>query len=99
VWGTQRLWTKGRPKNLTQRHVPITIDVGEPLYPKPGDDMAKLTADLRVLMSEQLDRVQRSYPEIPEGVWWQPAHLGGTAPTPEEAAALDAAERRSRSRG
>ncbi|GAA3806193.1 lysophospholipid acyltransferase family protein [Sphaerisporangium flaviroseum] len=96
VWGTQRLWTKGRPKNLTQRHVPITIDVGEPLYLKPGDDMAQLTADLRVLMSEQLDRVQRSYPEIPEGVWWQPAHLGGTAPTPEEAAALDAAERQSR---
>ena len=25
VWGSQRLWTKGRPKNLTQRHVPISI--------------------------------------------------------------------------
>src|SRR5688500_5259698 len=24
LWGTQRLWTKGRPRNLLQRHVPIT---------------------------------------------------------------------------
>src|SRR5687768_10868179 len=25
VWGSQRLWTKGRPRNLTQRHVPVLI--------------------------------------------------------------------------
>jgi 1-acyl-sn-glycerol-3-phosphate acyltransferase len=99
VWGTQRMWTKGRPKNLTQRHVPITIDIGEPLFPKLGEDVAELAANLRVRMSEQLDQVQRSYPDIPEGVWWQPAHLGGTAPTPEEAAALDAAESKSRRQG
>jgi hypothetical protein len=30
------------------------------------------------------------------GQWWQPAHLGGTAPTPEQAAALDAAEQAER---
>ncbi|RIJ51930.1 1-acyl-sn-glycerol-3-phosphate acyltransferase, partial [Clavibacter phaseoli] len=24
------------------------------------------------------------------GAWWQPRHRGGTAPTPEEAAAADA---------
>ncbi|MEV7969686.1 lysophospholipid acyltransferase family protein [Sphaerisporangium sp. NPDC088356] len=99
VWGTQRMWTKGRPKALTQRHVPITIDIGEPMFPKAGQDIAELAGALRTRMSEQLDRVQRSYPEIPQGVWWQPAHLGGTAPTPEQAAALDAAERASRRRG
>ncbi len=99
VWGTQRMWTKGCPKALTRRHVPITVDVGEPLFPKPGQDIAELANGLRTRMSEQLDRVQRSYPEIPQGVWWQPAHLGGTAPTPEEAAALDAAEQRARRRG
>lgn len=82
IWGTQRLWTKGRPKRLTQRHVPITVDVGEPLFPKPGEDLAEVTTELRARMTEQLDRVQRSYPESSEGAWWQPAHLGGTAPTP-----------------
>jgi 1-acyl-sn-glycerol-3-phosphate acyltransferase len=99
VWGTQRMWTKGRPKSLTQRHVPIVIDVGEPLFPKPGEDIAEVTAGLRVRMSQQLEKVQRNYPEIPEGVWWQPAYLGGAAPTPEQAAALDAAELESRRRG
>ncbi|NUT91781.1 MAG: 1-acyl-sn-glycerol-3-phosphate acyltransferase, partial [Saccharothrix sp.] len=37
VWGTQRLWTKGRPKNLTQRHVPVTIVVGEAIEPTTDD--------------------------------------------------------------
>ncbi|WP_030918964.1 lysophospholipid acyltransferase family protein [Streptosporangium amethystogenes] len=92
LWGTQRLWTKGHPKKLLQRHVPITIRVGEPMHPKRGDDYDAVTADLRGRMSEMLDQAQRGYPEIPKGVWWQPHHLGGTAPTPEEAAKLDAEE-------
>ncbi|MEV7007531.1 lysophospholipid acyltransferase family protein [Streptosporangium sp. NPDC051022] len=92
LWGTQRLWTKGHPKKLFQRHVPITILVGEPLHPKRGDDYDAVTAELRGRMAELLDRAQRTYPEIPPGAWWQPRHLGGSAPTPEEAAKLDAAE-------
>ncbi|MFI6318987.1 lysophospholipid acyltransferase family protein [Nonomuraea sp. NPDC050556] len=92
LWGSQRIWTKGRKKQLGLRHVPITILVGEPMYPKRGDDMAATTEELHARMSELVDRAQRTYPEIPPGVWWQPSHLGGTAPTPEEAAALDAAE-------
>jgi 1-acyl-sn-glycerol-3-phosphate acyltransferase len=83
VWGTQRLWTKGKPKDLTQRHVPITVLVGEPL--EPGSD-----AELRTAMQALLDQAQRDYPDDGTGQWWQPSHLGGTAPTPEEAAALDA---------
>uniref|UniRef100_UPI0031D20E3A lysophospholipid acyltransferase family protein n=1 Tax=Saccharothrix mutabilis TaxID=33921 RepID=UPI0031D20E3A len=82
VWGTQRLWTKGRPKNLTQRHVPVTIIVGEAI--EPTTDEA-----LRKRMRELLDEAQARYPENGDGQWWQPAHLGGTAPTPEEAAELD----------
>ncbi|MGW4422443.1 lysophospholipid acyltransferase family protein [Streptosporangium sp. NPDC004631] len=96
LWGTQRLWTKGRPRRLLQRHVPITILVGEPLHPKRGDDYDAVTAELRGRMAELLDRAQRTYPEIPPGAWWQPRHLGGTAPTPEEAAELEAAEARAR---
>jgi len=86
LWGTQRLWTKGRPKNLTQRHVPVTILIGEPMEPSPGDSGDAL---LRKRMQELLDKAQANYPESGEGQWWQPVHLGGTAPTPEEAAALD----------
>ena len=46
-------------------------------------------------METLLEEAQRSYPDQPAGEddrWWQPAHLGGTAPTPAEAKALDAAD-------
>ncbi|WP_229403184.1 lysophospholipid acyltransferase family protein [Micromonospora okii] len=92
LWGTQRLWTKGRPKNLTRRHTPITILVGEPIDPAAHPDANALTAELKTRLTELVDRAQREYPESPAGpddAWWQPAHLGGTAPTLEEAAALD----------
>ncbi|KZB81666.1 lysophospholipid acyltransferase family protein [Amycolatopsis regifaucium] len=92
LWGTQRLWTKGRPKDLTKRHVPISILVGEPIHPKADEDAEVLSKDLRVRMSALVDRVQADYPEKPgsdDERWWLPAHLGGTAPTPEEAAKLD----------
>ncbi|WP_067177122.1 lysophospholipid acyltransferase family protein [Microtetraspora niveoalba] len=125
VWGPHRLWTKGRPRRLLQRHVPVTILVGEPMLPEPAPpladpgyaepaaplaepgqpepgarptDLAGLNAELRRRMAELLDRAQRTYPEIPPGVWWQPAHLGGTAPTPEEAAVMDS-PRKARSAG
>jgi 1-acyl-sn-glycerol-3-phosphate acyltransferase len=93
LWGTQRLWTKGRPRTLTKRHVPISILTGEPLQPGPEDDPEVLTKDLRVRMAALLETVQADYPEKPatdDDRWWLPAHLGGTAPTPEEAAELDA---------
>jgi 1-acyl-sn-glycerol-3-phosphate acyltransferase len=90
VWGSQRLWTKGRPKNLTQRHVPVLISVGEPFHPSAADDVDARTADLRTRMSTLLDATQRDYPDTPkpgDDPFWLPAHLGGTAPTPEAAAA------------
>jgi 1-acyl-sn-glycerol-3-phosphate acyltransferase len=96
LWGSQRLWTKGRPRSLTRRHVPISIAVGEPLESSAKGTGEVITAELRRRMVELLDTVQRGYPDQPAGPddgWWQPAHLGGTAPTPEEAEALDAAPR------
>ncbi|MFG1644291.1 lysophospholipid acyltransferase family protein [Amycolatopsis sp. NPDC049252] len=92
LWGTQRLWTKGRPKDLTRRHVPISILIGEPMHPAKGDDWDVVTKELRDRMSALVDRAQAEYPDQPasdEERWWLPAHLGGTAPTPEEAAELD----------
>jgi 1-acyl-sn-glycerol-3-phosphate acyltransferase len=94
LWGTHRMWTKGRKRELTKRHLPISIHAGEPLHPNPDDDPDAVTRDLRARMSAILDDLQANYPEQPatgEERWWLPAHLGGTAPTPEEAAAsLDA---------
>jgi 1-acyl-sn-glycerol-3-phosphate acyltransferase len=93
VWGGQRLWTKGRRRTLFRRHVPISILVGEPLYPERGTDAAAMAAELRARMAALLERAQREYPDVPSGpdeTWWQPGYLGGSAPSPEEAAALDA---------
>ncbi|GAA5171228.1 lysophospholipid acyltransferase family protein [Amycolatopsis dongchuanensis] len=87
VWGTQRLWTKGHPRTLTKRHVPISVLLGEPLRPQPEDDPELLTKDLRTRMSALLDKAQADYPEQPSGPddrWWLPAHLGGTAPRPPQ---------------
>jgi 1-acyl-sn-glycerol-3-phosphate acyltransferase len=95
LWGTQQLWTKGRPKTLTKRHVPVTIMIGEPIELTPQDKPVMVTRRLRAAMTEMLDRAQRDYPVQPAGPedsWWLPAHLGGTAPTPEAAEAADAAE-------
>lgn len=90
LWGSQRLWTKGRPRQLARRGTPVSIAIGEPLPADIKGDAAM--AELRRRMSELLDGVQRAYPDQPAGPqdrWWLPAHLGGTAPTAEEAKALD----------
>ncbi|HEY2834687.1 MAG TPA: lysophospholipid acyltransferase family protein [Sporichthyaceae bacterium] len=95
VWGAQRMWTKGRPKELTKRHVSVLVYVGEPMYPTRGDDPNAVTDELRRRLQELLDRAQRDYPDSPKGEddrWWLPAHLGGSAPAPDEARALDAAK-------
>ncbi|CRK60903.1 1-acyl-sn-glycerol-3-phosphate acyltransferase [Alloactinosynnema sp. L-07] len=92
LWGTQRLWTKGRPKDLKQRHIPILIRAGESLSVSLEDDLEERTVELRTRMTELLDRVQKDYPDTPAtdaDSWWLPKHLGGAAPTPEEAALLD----------
>ncbi|GGS04626.1 1-acyl-sn-glycerol-3-phosphate acyltransferase [Micromonospora fulviviridis] len=97
LWGTQRLWTKGRPRTLTRRHTPITILIGEPIEPAAYPDGNALTAELRTRLTALVDRAQREYPDQPAGpddAWWQPAHLGGSAPTPQQAAELDRPGRR-----
>ncbi|NEA26174.1 lysophospholipid acyltransferase family protein [Actinomadura bangladeshensis] len=98
LWGPQRMWTKGRKRRLLQRNIPVTILVGEPMYIKRGDDYEAVTQELHRRMSELLEKAQREYPEVPRSdeTWWQPAYLGGTAPTPEEAEKLDLEEAEAR---
>jgi 1-acyl-sn-glycerol-3-phosphate acyltransferase len=84
LWGTQRFWTKGRPRDLTQRHIPILISVGEPMSVAEEDDPDAVTDHLRGRLQAMVDRLQTVYPDKPSGLgdtWWLPAHLGGTAPT------------------
>ncbi|MEU2350695.1 lysophospholipid acyltransferase family protein [Modestobacter sp. NPDC049651] len=94
VWGGQRVATKGRSVEL-RRGLPVTVLVGEPIVPLPGEKVAPLLRRTRAAMEELLDRAQREYPDAPAGDddrWWLPAHLGGTAPAPEEVAARDVSD-------
>ena len=90
VWGSQRVFTKGRPKDLT-RGTPIRIVVGEPFQPPRDADPLAVTADLKARMQLLLDEARATYPggpRTPEDTWWIPASMGGSAPTLEEAAKI-----------
>jgi 1-acyl-sn-glycerol-3-phosphate acyltransferase len=91
VWGGHRIATKGHDVVL-RRDVPITVLIGEPLVAEPGEKVQSLLRRTRAAMETLLEEAQRTYPDQPAGDddrWWLPAHLGGTAPTPEEAAVHD----------
>ncbi|MCV7191786.1 lysophospholipid acyltransferase family protein [Mycolicibacterium brumae] len=89
VWGAHRIWTKGHPRRIGHRKIPLSVAVGPPL--NPVGTVRELDDRLHDEMSALLDSVQRGYPH-PAGAPWVPARLGGSAPTPEQARALDAAE-------
>lgn len=86
VWGAHRLMTKGRPRNF-QRGVEILVNIGSPVEVLPNEDSRAGTDRLMVAITELLADAQARYSQKPAGAddrWWLPAHLGGTAPTPEE---------------
>ncbi|CAN5236484.1 lysophospholipid acyltransferase family protein [soil metagenome] len=95
VWGTQRIWTKDHPKRLRRNKIPITVRVGPALPPK--GPAVHLDDTMRAAMAAVLAGVQRDYP-APDGAYWVPKRLGGTAPTPEEALMLDQEELAQRAR-
>jgi 1-acyl-sn-glycerol-3-phosphate acyltransferase len=95
TWGGQRIYTKARPRDFRGRGKAVTVAFGEPLTPGKRDDGDVVALELRSRMDALLHQVRRAFPQQPTGDddrWWLPASMGGTAPTPEEAAALDAAE-------
>jgi 1-acyl-sn-glycerol-3-phosphate acyltransferase len=87
VWGTQRIWTKGHPRNLRLNKVPITVSVGASL--RATKDIAQTNSALRESMTALLHQVQQRYVH-PAGQYWVPRRLGGSAPTLAEAAQMDA---------
>jgi 1-acyl-sn-glycerol-3-phosphate acyltransferase len=90
VWGAQRIWTKGRPRNLVRPKVPISVAVGEPI--RPTLPAAELTALLHSRMQHLLEQVQDAYGSHPAGEFWVPHRMGGGAPTLGEANQMDAEE-------
>lgn len=97
LWGSQRIWTKGRKRAMLRdgRHVQVVLSVGAPQVLAADEDVTAATERLKAAMGAQLTALQSSYDGRPTGDtdrWWLPAAQGGTAPTLEQAEALDRAE-------
>jgi hypothetical protein len=71
------------------------VSIGQAFTPSGTVDV--VMSELREKMTAVLHRVQEEYPH-PEGVYWVPRRLGGSAPTLEEARLLDEAELAERAR-
>lgn len=84
VWGSQRIWTKGRKRDFRRNKFPISIYVGEPLYFTREIEVERAEAQIKTALENLLRKVQSEYPDEHRGQWWAPARLGGTAPTLEE---------------
>ena len=97
TWGGQRLLTKNHKVPFRDRfEVPVWFAFGAPMTIPASDDAQEATARLRSELQRLVDSLQSRYPVDGAGAWWQPRHLGGTAPTPDEAAAADAERDRRR---
>ena len=98
VWGGHRLMTKNHRSTVRERvGVPVSIRFGKPFQTDAAGqdgDVAVATLRLHGTMQTLVDAVQAEYAVPGSGRWWQPAHLGGTAPTPAEAAIVEAERRR-----
>jgi 1-acyl-sn-glycerol-3-phosphate acyltransferase len=95
VWGAHRIWPKDHPKKVWRNKVPITVAAGRPLPPRGNPD--QLNAALREAMNALLYRVQQEYPH-PQGEYWVPRRLGGSAPSQEDSRAIRLAELQERAR-
>ena len=94
LWGSQRVWTKHVPKKLGRHKIPIFVTIGEPMHIGPDEDVAVATERLQKVMTAMLEEQQANYPPLTGAdLRFQPARLGGTAPTPEEARAKEEHDR------
>lgn len=89
VWGAHRIWPKDHPKKVFRNKVPITVAAGRPIA--PYGTVEQLNVALRQAMNTLLYRVQEEYPH-PEGEFWVPRRLGGSAPTRDDSQAIRLAE-------
>lgn len=91
VWGGHRLMTKRRKIGFFERFgVPVSFAIGAPITVASDADARESTNDLRATLQALVSGLQERYPVAGAGHWWQPRALGGSAPTPDEAAEADA---------
>jgi 1-acyl-sn-glycerol-3-phosphate acyltransferase len=103
TWGGQRLGSPEHPSGRAD-HVALLACFGPPVPYEEGEDVVRLTVRLWDAVRALVEKAQDTYPQQPRDdadTWWIPRHRGGTAPTPEEAAAerqRKRAEREARAR-
>lgn len=98
IWGSQRIFTKGRSFAPTYGAY-VLIGYGSPIAYDPDEPALEVHGRLMAAIGDLVGELQARYPQRPRGeddAWWLPAHLGGTAPTPEQAEARAAADRAKR---
>jgi hypothetical protein len=74
----------------------VRIVVGEPFTPDPAGDAIPITAELKTRMGALLEEARATYKGMPydgDDTWWIPTSMGGSAPTIEEAAVRDRADK------
>jgi len=72
VWGTQRLWPKGRKRRL-RLGVGISIAVGEPVHVDPNEDVFEATDRIMEGVAGAVADARRNYPWRPkrgDDGWW-----------------------------
>lgn len=84
IWGSQRIWTKGVPRDFRRKSVPVYISYGEPMNFGKDADIESAERALKSKMVEMLHSLQSQYPDSHVGERWAPQRLGGTAPAPVE---------------
>lgn len=94
VFGGARLLSYGR-RDLTRGRT-VALTIGTPMYPNRSDDAEDVNKQLHQQLQQLLDETIDRYPKpttqelaAPDGPWWLPARRGGTAPTLEEAEAIE----------
>ena len=82
IWGSQRIWTKGQPRNFARKSIPVHIVYDEPMYFAKDANVEESEKILKNRMIEMLHKLQEKYPDSHVGERWAPQRLGGTAPAP-----------------
>jgi 1-acyl-sn-glycerol-3-phosphate acyltransferase len=96
VWGSQRLWTKKIKRDFGRNNVPIIVAMAAPYFIDKNSDIEAEMGKLRSKMEALLKTAQSRYPDSGDGQFWQPASLGGSAPTAEALVEIIAKEKRER---